>query len=97
MINTNMRSYDFFSLDREDEYGQPIPTAKVGAAKMSINLQTQMVNDNIKYKDANYVALTLDNRITDKHIIQYDEETKLKVLYVNRFGRFNQLYLSEML
>lgn len=97
MINATMRFYDYFTLGENDDYGQPRLSTKKGSVKMSINLQTQTPADNIKYKDATYVGLTLDKAIDDSYIIQLDEKTRLKVLYVNPFGRYKQVYMAEML
>lgn len=97
MINASMRFYDYFTLGENDDYGQPRLSNKKGSVKMSINLQTQTPADNIKYKDATYVGLTLDQAIDDSYIVKLDEKTKLKVLYVNPFGRYKQVFMAEML
>ena len=65
-----------------------------GQIKMAINLSNQSVQDNINYKDAQYVGLTHAD-IDDKYIIQYQDE-RLKVLYVNPFGRMKQVFLSSL-
>lgn len=97
MINASMRFYDYFTLLDNDEYGQPQLSNKKGSVKMSINLQTQTPVDNIKYKDATYVGLSLDKSIDDTYVIKFDENTRLKVLYVNPFGRYKQIFMAEML
>lgn len=97
MINASMRFYDYFTLGENDDYGQPQLSSKKGSVKMSINLQSQAVVDNIKFKDATYVGLTLDKKIDDTYVIKLDENTNLKVLYVNPFGRYKQIYMAEML
>ena len=97
MINASMRFYDYFTLLDNNEYGQPQLSNKKGSVKMSINLQTQAPVDNIKYKDATYVGFTLDSQIDDSCIIQFDKNTKLKVLYINPFGRYKQVFMAEML
>ena len=61
---------------------------------MAINLTSQSVQDNINYKDANYMGLT-HAKVDDTYIIQYGEE-RLKVLYVNPFGRLNQVFMKLM-
>lgn len=97
MINTAMRFYDYFTLDLDDEYGQPQLSSKQGSVKMAINSQSTTVTDNIKYKDATYIGLTLDSKIDESYIIQFDEKTRLKVLYVNPFGRYKQVFMADML
>lgn len=97
MINTTMRFYDYFTFGENDDYGQPRLSSKKGSVKMSINLQTQTPADNIKLKDATYIGLTLDKSIDDSYVIKLDEKTNLKVLYVNSFGRYKQVYMADML
>lgn len=98
MINTQMRSYDYFTLGEKDEYGQlkmpdesSIPSGKI---TMAINTTSQSIQDNIRYKDASYIGLTLAN-VKDTYIIDYDGE-RLKVLYVNPLGRFKQVFLKNI-
>ena len=95
MINADMRLYDYFTLGDDDGYGQPsISDVPVGQIKMAINISSQSVQDNINYKDANYIGLTQAN-VDDTYIIQYGNE-RLKVLYVNPKGRLKQVFLKEM-
>lgn len=96
MINAMFRSYNYFTLGAKDEYGQEIvpdkDTEPTGTINMAINLTSQSVQDNINYKDANYMGLT-HAKVDDTYIIQYGEE-RLKVLYVNPFGRLNQVFMT---
>lgn len=95
MINADMREYDFYLYGVKDSFGQPqLSTKSVGTVKMAINTTGQSVQDNITYKDANYIGLTYDF-VTDSYVIQYGEE-KLKVLYVNPKGRFKQVFLKKI-
>ena len=98
MINTNMRLYNYYQLGAVDEYGQQKLPAKdsepLGTIKMAIEVTAQGVQDNINYKDANYVGLTNSN-VDDTYIIVY-EGKRLKVLYVNPKGRVKQVYLKEI-
>lgn len=95
MINANMRSYNFFTLGNADEYGQAQTSKEpVGQIKMSINLTSQSIQDNINYENAQYIGLTHAD-VDDTYIIEYGEE-RLKVLYVNYFGRLNQVFMSKM-
>lgn len=95
MINTNMRYYDYFQYGEQDDYGQPKLSNKKGSIKMNINLSSQMIQDSILYAEAAYVGITHDNAIDDTYVIQFGDE-KLKVLYVNRLGRLNQVFMSKM-
>lgn len=95
MINTDMRWYDYFTYDGIDEYGAPQLTEDVqGSIKIAIYTTSQSVVDNIKYKDASYIGLTLAP-VSDTFVIQYGEE-KLKVLYVQTKGRFKQVFLKQI-
>ena len=94
MINTNMRTYAYFTLGGSDGYGQPQLSNIKGVVKMAINLNSQTITDNIKYLDTVYIGLTHDKDINDTYVIQYGEQ-KLKVLYVNTFGRYKQVHLGE--
>lgn len=92
MINTNMRYYSYSTLGENDAYGQPQASPSTGQIKMSISLISQTIGDNVKYKDATYIGLTQAN-VDDTYIINYGEE-QLKVLYVNKDGRYKQVYMS---
>lgn len=95
MINADMRIYDYFTLGANNAYGQPAMSAEpVGTIKMAINISSQSVQDNINYKDCQYVGLTHAN-VDDTYVIQYGNE-KLKVLYVNPKGRYKQVFMREM-
>lgn len=96
MVNASMRSYDYFTFGELNEYGQPqLSQEPKGKVKLSISLSSQSVQDNINYKDANYVGLTFSSLLDDQCVVQYGDE-KLKVLYVNPFGRMNQVFLKRM-
>lgn len=95
MINADMRLYDYFTFGNEDEYGQPqISDNVVGQIKMAINLTSQSIQDNINYKDSQYVGLTHAN-VNDTYVIQYGDE-RLKVLYVNPKGRLKQVFMAAI-
>lgn len=96
MISLNMRSYDYFTYGAPNAYGQPqLSKEPVGKVKLSIYTTSQSVQENINYSSANYIALTHDRNINDSYVIQYGE-LKLKVLYVNPQGRFNQVFLAKV-
>lgn len=94
MINADMKVYNYHRLSSIDAYGQPQLTENVGSIKIAINITSQSTQDNILYKDASYMGLT-HAAIDDSYIIQYGEE-RLKVLYVNPKGRYNQVFLNVM-
>ena len=95
MINSQMKTYNYFTFGALDEYGQPgLSTEPVGQVKMAINISSQAVIDNINYKDATYVGLTLAE-VNDTYVIEYGKEY-LKVLYVNPIGRYKQVFLKEI-
>ena len=98
MINADMRPYNYFTLGTKDEYGQfPLPGPDAipeGQIKMAINITSQIVQDNINYKDSQYIGLT-HAKVDDTYIIQYGEE-RLKVLYVNPKGRLKQVFMAAI-
>ena len=95
MINSQMKTYNYFTFGALDEYGQPgLSTVPVGQVKMAINISSQAVIDNINYKDATYIGLTLAE-VNDTYVIEYGKE-RLKVLYVNPIGRYKQVFLKEI-
>ena len=98
MINADMRLYNYFTLGEQDEYGQTIIPASgsvpKGQIKIAINISSQGIQENINYKDAQYVGLTHAD-INDKYLIEY-EGMRLKVLYINPKGRYKQVFLKEM-
>lgn len=94
MINADMRLYNFYTIGAADAYGQPQESAEPqGTIKAAIYITSQVIQDNVNYKGANYVALTQEP-ITDAYIIQYGEE-KLKVCYVQPKGRYKQAFLVK--
>ena len=93
MINADMRLYDYFTLGDDNGYGVPAKSEDVkGQIKMSINIASQSVQDNVNYKECNYIGLTHAN-VDDTYIIDYEGEL-LKVLYVNPKGRYKQVFLA---
>ena len=95
MINADMRQYDYYTFGELDEYGQQkLSQEKQGKIKIAINISSQTIQDNINYKNCQYIGLT-QAAIDDSYVIQYGE-SKLKVLYVNPKGRIKQVFLSEI-
>lgn len=95
MINSNMRYYDYFTFGEKNEYGQQkLSTNPVGTIKMSINITSQSVQDNINYTGSQYIGLTFAE-VDDTYVIQYGEK-RLKVLYVNTAGRYKQVFMAEL-
>lgn len=95
MINRDMRTYSYFTFGEVNSYGQPTLSENAkGSIKIAINIASQSVVDNIRYKDATYVGLTQD-KVDDTFVIQYGDE-RLKVLYVNPKGRYKQVFLKNL-
>ena len=99
MIYTAMRDYSYFLLSEDDygqytlkrdDYGEPVIQ---GTVKMTINITSQSIQDNINYSQATYLGLTHDY-LNDNYVIQYGDK-KLKVLYVNTQGRYNQVFMGD--
>ena len=99
MINSNMRMYDYYLFSEKNEFGQRTlikgedgkPLVQ-GQVKLSITDTSKAVQDNIKYLNSSYIALTRDKQINDSYVIQYGNE-RLKVLYVTP-TRFKQVFLA---
>ena len=95
MINVDMRTYDYYTYGQDDAYGQPQLSEDVqGTVRMSINVTSQRVQDNIRYKGAEYIGLTHNAEIDDKCVIAFGDE-KLKVLYVTP-TRLRQVFMARM-
>ena len=96
MINTDMRLYNYFTFGEKDAYGQVrLSEEPVGTVVMAINITSQTIGENIKYKDATYIGLTRDAKVDDTYVIEYEGQ-KLKVLYVNPKGRLKQVFMAEI-
>ena len=96
MINTDMRSYDYFLYGEEDRYGQPQLSDTIqGSVKMSIYSTSTNIQDNINYKNAEFIGLTKDSNICDKYVIQHETD-KLKVLYIIPKGRLKQVFMIKV-
>lgn len=98
MFNTDMRTYNYFTIGGADAYGQPqMPTEytePTGAIKMAVYATAQSIQDNILYKDCQYIGLTLAD-VQDTYILEYGND-RLKVLYVNPKGRYKQVFMARM-
>lgn len=91
-----MRIYNYFTFGDSDGYGQPVLSEDhVGSIKMAINIASQVAQDDIRYKDATYIGLTMDKAIDDSFVIEYGAE-KLKVLYINPKGRYIQAFMKNI-
>ena len=94
MINSNMREYNYFLYSENDGYGQASVTDEVqGTVKMSITNTSTSTQDNILYKDATYLGLTLNKAVDDTYVIEYGKE-RLKVLYIVPQGRYRQVFMK---
>lgn len=95
MITTAMRTYNYSTFGQEDAYGQQTNSGEVvGTIKMAIAISSQTTQDNINFENCNYIGLTMAE-LDNSYVIHYGTE-KLKVLYVNKAGRFNQVYLQRI-
>lgn len=99
MINADFRNYNYFTIGEPDAYGHPqIPTADAdpeGVIKMAIYTTSQSIQDNIHYKEAAYMGLTLDANVSDTYIVAFGNE-RLKVLYVQPKGRYKQVFMKSL-
>jgi hypothetical protein len=89
-----MRVYEYYTLNERDEYGQQtLSTNPIGTIKMAINVSSQSIQDNVNYKEAQYIGLTQAD-VKDAYVIKYGEGL-LKVLYINPLGRYKQVFLTD--
>lgn len=92
-----MVSYKYYKYDDNlNPYGQrQLSNEPLGEVKIAIFTTSQSIQDNINYKEANYIGLTQSKLLDDKTVIQYGDK-KLKVLYVNPEARIKQIFLKEI-
>ena len=92
-----MATYKYYKYDEKlNSYGQlTLPNEPTGEVKIAIFTTSQSIQDNINYKDANYIGLTFSKLLDDNCVIQYGDK-KLKVLYVNPEARVKQVFLKEI-
>lgn len=96
MINADMKLYNYYVYEDADGYGQAQLSKDIkGSVRMAINITNQSTQDNIKYINCSYMGLTFDNSINDTFVIEYGNE-KLKVEYINKRGRLNQVFMGEL-
>lgn len=96
MINTQMRSYNYYLLNEFDDYGQPAEVEAEDKIKMAINFANETIQENALYSGATYVGLTLNKNIDANYIIQYKDTENLKVTYVNKIGKYTQVFLARI-
>lgn len=91
---TDTYAYTTAEPDR-DKYGDLVLKAnEVGVIDMAIYLHTQSTTDDIRFQNADYIGLTNDT-VNDQYIIYYHDE-RLKVMYVNPFGRYKQVFMQKI-
>lgn len=96
MIGTKQRFYKFTKYSADNAYGEmTLTNDPIGEVKIAIYPTSTSIQDNINYKDANYIGLTYSSILDDKTVI-FLGELKLKVLYINTEGRLNQVFLKEI-
>lgn len=95
MVMQDMRTYDYYLYEDKDSYGQSTLSKEIkGKVKMSIYTTSQSVQENINYRNAQYIGLTHAD-ISDKFVVDYHGK-KLKVFYIQPKGRFKQIFMGEM-
>jgi hypothetical protein len=96
VLNIKSRFYQYYRYGDRNAYGQPtLSNVPSGEVKIAIFTTSQSIQDNINYKDANYIGLTMTSLLDDRCVIQYGDK-KLKVLYVNPEARVKQVFLKEI-
>lgn len=96
MIGTKSRFYKYTKYSDRNAYGQQtLPNEPTGEVKIAIFTTSQSIQDNINYKDANYIGLTFSSLLDDNCVIHYGDR-KLKVLYINPEARVKQVFFKEL-
>lgn len=97
MINAEMKTYNYFVYGEKNAYGQSSldTSAPAGTIKIAIFDSSRAIQDNIKYSNATYVGLTHAN-VDDTYVIDFEENERLKVLYVTPHGRYKQVFLAAI-
>lgn len=91
-----MKSLKYYKYSDVNGYGQlTLSKEAAGEVKIAIFTSSQAIQDNINYKDANYIGLTCSSLLDDNCAIEYGDK-KLKVLYITPDGRYKQVYLQEI-
>ena len=94
MINADMRFYDYYVYEDNNDYGQPQLSDLKGQIKMSIYESSHVIQDNINYTRCNCTGLTMAD-VTDKYVFQVGSD-KFKVLHVQPAGRYKQVFLGRL-
>lgn len=93
-----MKLYNYYTIGAANAYGQQqLPTKEdkpVGQVKMAIYTTSTSNQDNINYKECNYIGLT-QAKVDDTYVIEYGKEL-LKVLYIVTSGRYTQVFLKSI-
>ena len=96
MINSTMRTYDYYQYDQRDEYGQPALGEAKGQIKIAIFNVNKVVTDDIKYTGEDFVGFTYDKDVNNTYVIQYGNE-RLKVLYTIAAPKLKtQVFMKRM-
>lgn len=95
-INSRMKSYNYYLYGEYNDYGEKVLSDKPnGVIEIDITLRQQNTKESILYEGATYIGLTKDNQIDSSYIVDYNGQ-RLKVLYVNPFGRFYQVFFEQL-
>jgi hypothetical protein len=96
MIQAQMKQYPYYLYGSKNSLGELTinTTVPTGFIEMAINILSQSTEDSILYSGCEYIGLTRQE-VNDNYVIQYGNN-KLKVKYVNKIGRLNQVFLKEM-
>lgn len=95
MYNRQLTTILVNSYSGVDEYGDMLTTLDGSRTiQGSINIYSQSTTDDIRYQNAEYLILTKDKNISDQDRLLFNNQ-EYKVLYVNPFGRLNQVWVSK--
>lgn len=87
-----MREYPLFELGAANAYGEPGEAQQIGTVIAAVYTRQQRVADTALYLDCEYIALT-EAELTDHNMLGFGGKL-LKVMYVERHGRYAQAFLK---
>lgn len=95
MIEAEMRHYPYRLLGK-DAYGQDTPGEEPqGTVKMAVFLNAQAISDAALYSTSEYIGMTRDKTVTDRHVIEHPDGL-LKVLYVRKAGPWTEAFMVRL-
>lgn len=94
VINRSEVKATLKTMGGQDEYGQDLVDAlEEKPITLTFGLYNHKQTDDVRYEDVEYTGLTAYD-VSDNQIIAIGDK-EYKVLFVNPFGRMNQVFLRQ--